>query len=54
MFDLIVTGGMAVMPGGSAEPADLAVSGGKIAAIGGPGASRTMVPHGLSTRPGRL
>jgi dihydropyrimidinase len=37
MFDLIVTGGMALMPGGSAEPADLAVSGGKIAAIGGPG-----------------
>src|SRR5260370_41888790 len=37
MFDLIVTGGMAVMPSGSAEPADIGVSGGKIAAIGGPG-----------------
>src|SRR5436309_6946369 len=37
MFDLIVTGGKAVMPGGSAEPADIGVSGGKIAAIGGLG-----------------
>src|SRR5260370_37214635 len=37
MFDLIVTGGMAVMPSGSAEPADIGVSGGKIVAIGGPG-----------------
>src|SRR2546423_960114 len=37
MFDLIVSGGKAVMPSGSAEPADIGVSGGKIAAIGGPG-----------------
>src|ERR1700720_2642182 len=37
MFDLIVTGGMAVMPSGSAEPADIGVSGGKIAAVGAPG-----------------
>jgi dihydropyrimidinase len=36
MFDLIVTGGVAVLPSG-AEPADIGVSGGKIAAIGGPG-----------------
>src|ERR1700726_4287023 len=33
MLDLIVTGGMAVMPGGS-EPADIGVAGGKITAIG--------------------
>ena len=37
MFDLIVTGGKAVMPSGSADPADIGVSGGKIAAIGAPG-----------------
>src|SRR5689334_15507949 len=37
MFDLIVAGGKAVMPSGSAEPADIGVSGGKIVAIGGPG-----------------
>src|ERR1700730_9700632 len=37
MFDLIVTGGKAVMPSGGAEPADIGVSGGYIAAIGGPG-----------------
>ncbi|HJY50092.1 MAG TPA: hypothetical protein VJ349_15870 [Stellaceae bacterium] len=37
MFDLIVTGGKAVMPSGSAEPADIGVSGGKIAAVGAPG-----------------
>src|SRR6266446_7972672 len=36
MLDLIVTGGMAVMPAG-AEPADIGVAGGKIAAIGAPG-----------------
>jgi dihydropyrimidinase len=36
MFDLIVTGGVAVLPSG-AEPADIGVSGGKIVAIGGPG-----------------
>src|SRR5438552_8182449 len=37
MFDLIVTAGKAVMPSGSADPADIGVSGGKIAAIGGLG-----------------
>ena len=37
MFDLIVTGGKAVMPSGGAELADIGVSGGKIAAVGGPG-----------------
>src|SRR6058998_1960191 len=36
MFDLIVTGGAAVLPSG-AEPADLGIAGGKIAAIGAPG-----------------
>jgi dihydropyrimidinase len=36
MFDLIVTGGVAVLSSG-AEAADVGVSGGKIAAIGGPG-----------------
>src|SRR5947208_3668188 len=36
MFDLIVSGGTAVMPGG-AEPADIGAPGGKIAAIGAPG-----------------
>jgi dihydropyrimidinase len=36
MFDLIISGGIAVLPSG-AEPADVAVSGGKVAAIGGPG-----------------
>jgi dihydropyrimidinase len=36
MLDLIITGGTAVMPTG-AEPADIGVSGGKIAAIGAPG-----------------
>ena len=36
MFDLIVTGGIAVLPSG-AEPADIAVEGGKIAAIGASG-----------------
>src|SRR5436309_3103233 len=37
MFDLIITGGRAVMPSGGAESADIGVSGGKIAAIGAPG-----------------
>ena len=36
MFDLIITGGTAVMPA-STESADIGVSGGKIAAIGAPG-----------------
>src|SRR5260370_10898895 len=37
VFDLIVTGGMAVTTSGSGEPADIGVSGGEIVAIGGPG-----------------
>src|SRR3989442_1332960 len=36
MFDLIVSGGTAVMPA-AAEPADIGVSNGRIAAIGAPG-----------------
>src|SRR6266436_7684704 len=36
MFDLIVSGGTAVMPA-STEAADIGVAGGKIAAIGAPG-----------------
>src|SRR5438128_4517955 len=36
MLDLIITGGTAVLPAG-AEAADLAVAGGKIAAVGAPG-----------------
>src|ERR1700687_3664309 len=36
MFDLIVSGGIAVMPAGT-EAADIGVAGGKIAAIGAPG-----------------
>src|SRR5215831_3119396 len=36
MFDLIITGGIAVLPSG-AEAADIGVSGGKIVAIGAPG-----------------
>ena len=33
MFDLIVTAGKAVMPSGSAEPADIGVSGGRAVPI---------------------
>jgi dihydropyrimidinase len=36
MFDLIITGGVAVLPSGT-EPADLGIAGGKIAAVGAPG-----------------
>jgi hypothetical protein len=36
MFDLIITAGTAVLPSGT-EPADLGISGGKLAAVGGPG-----------------
>src|SRR5580692_8416644 len=42
MFDLIVTGGKAVMPSGGAELADIGVSGGKIAAIGTPGSLQSI------------
>ena len=41
MLDLIVTGGIAVLPSG-AEPADIGVSGGKIAAIGAPGSLQSV------------
>jgi len=59
MFDLIVTGGVAVLPSG-AEPADIGVSGGKIAAIGGPGslapvgAARVVDAAGQIVIPGGL
>jgi dihydropyrimidinase len=36
MLDLVVSGGLAVLPSG-AEPADIGIAGDKIAAIGGPG-----------------
>ena len=36
MFDLIITAGTAVLPSGT-EPADIGISGGKLAAVGGPG-----------------
>jgi dihydropyrimidinase len=57
MFDLIVSGGLAVMPG-AAEPADVGVAGGKIAAIGAPGslaaagAARTVDATGQIVIPG--
>jgi dihydropyrimidinase len=59
MFDLIVTGGTAVMPG-SAEPADIGVVGGKIAAIGAPGslvaigAGKTIDASGQIVMPGGI
>ena len=57
MFDLIVSGGTAVLPTG-AEAADIGVSGGKIAAIGAPGslaaigAGRTIDAAGRIVMPG--
>src|SRR5207244_8067727 len=59
MFDLIVTGGTAVMPA-STEAADIGVSGGKIAAIGAPGslaavgAGRTVDAAGQIVIPGGI
>ena len=59
MFDLIVAGGVAVTPT-SAEPADIGVSGGKIAAIGAPGslaavgAQRTIDAAGQIVMPGGI
>jgi len=59
MFDLIVTGGVAVLPSGS-EPADIGVSGGKIAAVGAPGslasvgAARVVNAAGQIVIPGGL
>ena len=57
MFDLIVCGGTAVLPA-TAEPADIGVSGGRIAAIGAPGslaaigAGRTVDATGQIVIPG--
>jgi dihydropyrimidinase len=59
MFDLIVSGGTAVMPA-STEAADIGVSGGKIAAIGAPGslapagAGRTVDATGQIVIPGGI
>src|SRR5436190_6281406 len=59
MFDLILAGGIAVTPT-AAEPADIGVSGGKIAAIGAPGslaaigAGRTVDAAGQIVMPGGI
>ncbi|MGH7061560.1 MAG: amidohydrolase family protein, partial [Stellaceae bacterium] len=59
MFDLIVSGGLAVLPSGP-EPADLGIAGGKIAAIGAPGslaaigAGRTVDAAGQIVIPGGI
>src|ERR1051326_7316543 len=59
MFDLIVSGGTAVMPA-STEAADIGISGGKIAAIGAPGslaaigAARTVDAAGQIVIPGGI
>ena len=59
MFDLIVSGGTVVMPAAT-EPADIGVSGGKIAAIGAPGslaaigATRTVDATGQIVIPGGI
>src|SRR5216683_2069859 len=59
MFDLIVSGGTAVMPA-STEAADIGVAGGKIAAIGAPGslaaagAARTVDAAGQIVIPGGI
>jgi dihydropyrimidinase len=59
MFDLIISGGTAVLPTG-AEAADVGVSGGKIAAIGAPGslaaigAGRTIDASGQIVMPGGI
>src|SRR3954454_13983290 len=59
MFDLIITGGTAVMPA-STETADIGVSGGKMAAIGAPGslaavgAGRTVDAAGQIVIPGGI
>ncbi len=57
MFDLIVSGGLAVLPAAT-EPADIGVAGGRIAAIGAPGslaaagAARTLDAAGQIVIPG--
>src|SRR5438046_9616144 len=59
MFDLIVSGGTAVMPA-STEAADIGVAGDKIAAIGAPGslaaigAARVVDAAGQIVIPGRI
>jgi dihydropyrimidinase len=59
MFDLIISGGTAVMPA-STEAADIGVSGGRIAAIGAPGslatagAARTVDASGQIVIPGGI
>src|SRR3954469_8543040 len=59
MFDLIITGGTSVMPHAT-EAADIAVSGGKIVAIGAPGslasvgAGRTVDATGKIVIPGGI
>jgi dihydropyrimidinase len=59
MFDLIVSGGTAVMPAAT-EAADIGVSGGRIAAIGAPGslaavgAARTVDARGQIVIPGGI
>ncbi|HEX3537768.1 MAG TPA: amidohydrolase family protein, partial [Stellaceae bacterium] len=59
MFDLIVSGGTAVLPTG-AETADIGVAGGKIAALGAPGslaaagAGRTIDASGQIVMPGGI
>ncbi|MBV8168590.1 MAG: amidohydrolase family protein [Alphaproteobacteria bacterium] len=59
MFDLIVTGGLAVLPSGE-QKADLAIAGGKIVAIGAPGgfaaigAARTLDASGQVVIPGGI
>ncbi len=59
MFDLIISGGTAVMPA-STEAADIGITGGKIAAIGAPGtlasinAARTVDASGQIVIPGGI
>ena len=59
MLDLVVAGGLAVLPGG-AQPADIGVAGGRIAAIGAPGslaglpAARTIDAAGQIVVPGGI
>src|ERR671939_2096887 len=59
MLDIVVSGGLAVLPAG-AEPADIGVSGEKIAAIGAPGtlaqlgAARVVDARGQIVIPGGI
>jgi dihydropyrimidinase len=59
MFDVIVTGGLAVLPSGP-QQADIAIAGGKIVAIGAPGgfstvgATRTLDATGQYVIPGGI